>query len=380
MISFPQRIASLFFLLLLVAARPVPCPADTPTPAGEKKPFRVIYVEGGDYNYYTDCLHGLLTGLEAMGVIPALPDRQDARTMWNQASGLKPDKIHFLPDGFYSAGWDRELRHRNKEAILTRIRDKGDIDLILAMGTWAGVDMATDEHQVPIMALSTSDAFSAGIIKTPTESGRPHVYAVITPDWLPRQIFFFYKLFKFKRLGLTYDDSVEGRHEVGLEVLQRLAPVLGFDLVECSDRLDIPDLELSRDRLLACHNKLANKVDAMYITASGALLPQYIPTLIAPFMARNIPTFAQASPEGVREGILLDIAQTVPEEEGAFAAAALGQILQGVRPDRAQQMFAGKIMISLNMDTARAIGWKPPYSLLQSLDILYSKGQIKRVQ
>ncbi|MDL2207796.1 ABC transporter substrate-binding protein [Desulfovibrio sp. OttesenSCG-928-M16] len=345
-----------------------------------RPPLRVIYVEGGEYEYYTGSLHGIFAGLQSAGIIRTLPEStvEDTRLIWRQAAALSPEHIRFLPDGYYSAGWDPDQRRRNKEAILTRIREKGDVDLILAMGTWAGVDMATDEHQTPVVVLATSDAYSAGIIKKTTESGRPHVYAVVAPDWLPRQIVFFHKLFRFKRLGLTYDDSEDGRNAVGLNLLVHLSSILDFELVSCADKFDIPDLEASYTRLLACHEKLAKETDAMYVTASSALLPQYIPSLVAPFAERGIPTFAQSTPEGVREGILLDIAQSAPESEGRFVAAAIVQILQGVRPDQAQHLFEGDITISLNMDTARKIGWAPPFSLLQALDTLYMDQQARR--
>lgn len=342
-----------------------------PAAAGSPAPLRVIYLEGGDYDNYTETLYGLFAGLARLGVIPRTPDRADAPAMWRQAAAMPSGVIRFQEDGFHSAGWDPEMRRLHKEAILRRIREKGDVDLILALGTWAGVDMATDDHQTPVMVLSTSDAYAAGIIKTPTASGRAHVYAVIAPDWLPRQIFFYHRLFHFKRLGVTYDDSADGRNAVGLHMLHRLSGLLDFILVECADKLDIPDQKESCRRLLACHETLAASVDGMYITAGNALLPENIPGLTAPFTRRGIPTFAQSAPGGVARGILLDISQSIPESEGRFAASALVQIMNGVQPDQAAHLFEGDITISLNLSTARAIGWKPPFSLLQALDAVY---------
>ncbi|MDR2113451.1 MAG: ABC transporter substrate-binding protein [Candidatus Accumulibacter sp.] len=342
-------------------------------------PVRVIYLEGGEYTNYERVLYGFLGALHRNGLLAELPALGKSQDMWSAISRLPPGRLQFLSDGYYSSEWDDGRRETNKAAIFKRLRDKGDVDLILALGTWAGVDMVTNSvtdsvtnsFDTPVMVLSVTDAYSAGIVKTPLESGRDHVYVSMDPNWLYRQLVFFHDLFRFKRLGVTYDDSREGRNAVGLRSIERAAALMGFEIVACSGQLDLADLDEAYRRLLDCHRELAGKVDAMYITASSAVTADTVAALVEPFNRRKIPTFGQDAKAGVEKGILLDIARNDPEEEGGFAAEALLEMLRGTPPGKARHLFDGMIYVSLNMDTADRIGWRPPFELLQFVDVLY---------
>jgi ABC-type uncharacterized transport system substrate-binding protein len=338
---------------------------------GADKPLRIVYLEGGEHTNYEGALYGFLATLHRQGLIPALPARGNTREMWRFVARLPPGRLEFVRDGYYSSDWNQSLRAGNKAAIFRRLAQGKDVGLILAMGTWAGVDMVTDEFRTPVMVLCTTDAYSSGLVKTPLESGRRHVYVVMDPDWLPRQLIFFHNLFRFKRLGIAYDDSRAGRNAVGLHAVERIAPLLGFEIVPCSGRLDLADMKEAYRRLLDCHEKLAGQVDAMYMTSSSGVKPETIAALVEPFNRRKIPTFSQDAEDGVKNGILLDIARDDPEEIGAFAADAMLEILAGTPPGEARHLFESMIDISLNMDTARKIGWHPPFELLRAIDVLY---------
>lgn len=55
--------------------------------------------------------------------------------------------MEFIPDGYYSAGnFDRDLRPKVKAELIGRLASKREDDLVIAMGTWAGQDLATDQH------------------------------------------------------------------------------------------------------------------------------------------------------------------------------------------------------------------------------------------
>jgi ABC-type uncharacterized transport system substrate-binding protein len=364
--DFRSSLKKLFFILCASLFLPL-----ASAESSADKPLRILYLEGGEYINYERVLYGFLSALHSQGLISALPARGNTREMWRFVARLPPGRLEFVRDGYYSDDWNQTLRARNKAAIFSRLAQEKDVDLILAMGTWAGVDMVTDEFHTPVMVLNTTDAYSSGLVKTPLESGRRHVYVAMDPNWLPRQLVFFHDLFRFKRLGITYDDSQAGRNAVGLHTIERIAPLLGFEIVPCSGQLDLADMEEAYRRLLDCHEKLAGQVDAMYITSSSAVKPETIAALVEPFNRRQIPTFGQDAEGGVKNGILLDIARNDPEEEGAFAADALREILAGTPPGQARHLFESMINISLNMDTARKIGWHPPFELLRSIDVLY---------
>ncbi len=91
------------------------------------------------------------------------------------------------------------------------MKNKKDIDLLLAFGTWAGQDFANHQHVTPTMVISASNAVKAGVIKSVEDSGYDHVHAWIDPKKSERQVRLFHDIIKFKRLGLAYEDDLDGR-------------------------------------------------------------------------------------------------------------------------------------------------------------------------
>ncbi|NJL60479.1 MAG: hypothetical protein HC887_13395 [Desulfobacteraceae bacterium] len=53
--------------------------------------------------------------------------------------------------------------------------------MMLALGTWAGQDLANNEHSVPTLVLSVSDAIASKIARSVSNSGYDHVHAVLIP-------------------------------------------------------------------------------------------------------------------------------------------------------------------------------------------------------
>jgi len=155
------------------------------------------YVEGGPYTDYQQIFAGTVRGLAKLGLIengdvPVPENSESTREMWawlcaNAGGG----RMEFLPDGYYSANWDEKLRVSNKADIMRRIHERGDVDIILAFGTWAGQDMATDEHSVPTFSMSVTDAVDAGIVASAEDSGLDHVHAQVEPGRYERQVAIF---------------------------------------------------------------------------------------------------------------------------------------------------------------------------------------------
>ena len=73
---------------------------------------------------------------------------EQTEDLWKWLSTqAQSDFIEFVADAHYSANWDDQLRKKTVEHIITRINGEKDIDLLIAMGTWAGKDFANDMHQ-----------------------------------------------------------------------------------------------------------------------------------------------------------------------------------------------------------------------------------------
>ena len=343
------------------------------------KKWRVIYVEGGPYTDYQQILRTTAQGLAQLGAIqkgdvPIPKETHDTRPMWEwlcrNAGG---DRLEFLEDGYYSANWSEEIRVKNKAAILERIRTRRDVDMILAFGTRAGLDMATDEHQVPVMSISVTDAVKAGIVNSIDDSGRDHVHALLDPGRYQRQIVIFHNVFHFKRLGVPYEDTPEGRSACAFEEIERTARQIGVTIVPCATQFRIPDKETSFRNLQKCLEKLSISSDAIYMTISPAMQRNRMKELLAPLIEADIPSFSQSGSEETRLGVLMSLAQNDFSHEGMASAQAICKVMDGVRPRDIPQRFTGPLGMAINLKMAMLIGWDPPLEVLAAVDQFYQE-------
>lgn len=344
------------------------------------KVWRVIYVEGGPFSDYQRIFQGLALGLEERGLIdnghvPLPADSEEALGMWQWLVSHAGGKhIVFLPDGFYSAGWDKQQRERIRQDVLQRIRERKDVDMILAFGTWAGQDFSAQDLPVPVIVSSVTNAVDSGIIPSVSDSGRDNLVAPIEPDRFKRQVLLFHDIFAFKTLGIAYEDTPAGRGSIALNEIEDAAGELGVTLVRCTDTFDIQDTNLASDRLLACHKKLAEQgVEAVYLTYNVGLQADAMRRVLQPLADARIPTFSQLGSPDVVHGALLSVAQSSITEEGRFSAGLVDAILKGARPRDLSPVFESPVSMALNLFMATLIGWNPPLEVLAAVDEFYQE-------
>lgn len=373
--AFSVRIVLLFLLAWSCAFAAVA----QARPAGDKA-WRVIYVEGGPFSDYQRIFQGLALGLEERGLIenghvPLPSDSEEAQGMWQWlVSHAGGERIVFLPDGFYSAGWDKQQRERIRQDVLQRIRERKDVDMILAFGTWAGQDFSAQDLPVPVIVSSVTNAVDSGIIPSVSDSGRDNLVAPIEPDRFKRQVLLFHDIFAFKTLGIAYEDTPAGRGSIALNEIEDAAGELGVTLVRCTDTFDIQDANLASDRLLACHKKLAEQgVEAVYLTYNVGLQADAMRRVLQPLADARIPTFSQLGSPDVVHGALLSVAQSSITEEGRFSAGLVDAILKGARPRDLSPVFESPVSMALNLFMATLIGWNPPLEVLAAVDEFYQE-------
>ena len=199
----------------------------------------------GISNNYFPYLVATVKGLIDLGWIekqdiPASKDK-DTKEFWDWlAKNVKSDYIEFIADAYYSANWNSAVREDLTKNIIDRLNTKKDIDLIIAMGTWAGKDLANNKHTTPIMVMSSTDPVRAGIIASNEDSGYDHVFARVDPGRWERQIQIFHKVIGFKKLGIAYENSHLGRSYAAIDLIEKIAKEKGFDIVRCFTKDDIP--------------------------------------------------------------------------------------------------------------------------------------------
>ncbi|MBR4424295.1 MAG: ABC transporter substrate-binding protein [Mailhella sp.] len=369
-----RLLLSLFLLLSLAFSA-----ADAPGEDGGKT-WRVLYVEGGPYGNYQQTLAWTARGLERLGLIGngqvEIPkDTEDAKEMWQWLADNARGKVRFLRDGFYTAQWDADARSIIKNVIKERVRERGDVDMIIAMGTWSGLDMAEEDLGIPVFSMSVTDAVSAGIVLSPGDSGKDNVHAQLEPGRFRRQITLFHEIFRFKKLGVPFEDTPEGRNTAAMDEIEKTAAELGIELVKRSAPLDLPEEEKAFANLKRCVDELARESDAIYLTYTSTPMRR-IPGLMAPVIAAGLPSFAQAGPQPVEYGVLMSLSQASFEDIGMFEAESIAAVMNGKKPREVSQIFEPELGLTINLRTAMSIGWNPPLEILAAVDNIYHQKPI----
>ncbi|MBB3264656.1 ABC-type uncharacterized transport system substrate-binding protein [Azospirillum sp. OGB3] len=353
---------------LLAAPRPLPSARDVP------RRWRVGYAESMPYGNYAATLAAILGELERMGWTGALtgmpyrPGQTDTAALWSWlATHAGSPVLDFVADAHAT-----NLTPDGTAALVSRLRDPGDIDLMIVMGTVAGVALATDAHRVPVLTFSCTNPVAAGIVASEADTGRDHVWAHLDPRRFQRQLAIFHRTFRFQRLGIAYDDSPTGRAIASLPDIEASAERLGFALVRRHVRAPIDHLDQYRYEvdLTAAWDGLSREADAVYITYGRWPLDRFS-SLVRPFLKRRIPTFSQLGPEEVERGALMSIARADMAGIGHFGAATIARVMAGEPLRHLPQVYFDTPSIAWNAATAAAIGYRIPFPALLAADSLH---------
>jgi ABC-type uncharacterized transport system substrate-binding protein len=381
-----KRVYSLLVMIVFVsgflfsnsyAAEKGKFPVSPKTNNGKK--WRIGYLEGGPYENYPDNLRALVTALADLGwakkiEFPPYADATDTKNLWAWISlNLKSDYIDFVPDAYWSDNWDKDkLRPANKKAVIERLNAKKDIDLMLAMGTWAGQDLANNEHSVPTIVMSTSNPIASKISKSVDDSGYDHLNARVDPTRYERQIRIFYDIFRFKNLGVVLEkDTVEGRTYAAIDDIEKAAGELGFNIITCNAPFSAVPQDESRAAVMKCHEELSQNADAVYITVHRGVTLPYLSQLMEPFLSRKIPTFSQRGTDEVKYGALLSIARAGFKYVARFHAETIAKIFNGAKPRDLEQLFEDPPRIAINLKSAQTIGYDPAIDVLGFSDEVF---------
>lgn len=340
--------------------------------------WRLGYVESGEYSEYPRTLDAIVEGLQRLGWLGLsedMPAGMTGREMWSWLSrNVRSNHLEFVEDAWWQPGnFDAEQRVPMREAIMRRLNDKKDIDLIIAMGTWAGQDMRALGPPVPTIVGSASDPIAARISDSAADSGRDNLHARVEPERFQRQVRLFHGIVPFKKLGIVYEDSDAGRSYAAVDAVEQVAGELGFAVEHCHARSSSISTEAAIENALNCYRQLSNKVDAFYVTLHRGITSASIKDLAHILEKAKIPSFSMAGSQEVEQGILLSLARADVSYVGLFHAETIARILNGAKPRQLSQLWVDPPKIALNLGTARIIGFDPPVDILLAADEVYEK-------
>jgi len=242
---------------------------------------------------------------------------------------------------------------------------------MLAFGTWAGKDLANNRHSTPTLVISASDAVGVGIIKSVEDSGFDHIHAHVDPSLYERQLLIFNDVINFKKLGVAYENTVNGRSYAAIDTINKIAKKKRFDVVSCFTQSDIADKDTAEASVLKCMEKLCCQVDALYITQQGGVNFNTIPHIVEIANKYRIPTFSQAGSQEVQAGLFMSLSTSGFKYVGQFHASVIAKVFNGAKPRQLDQVFEAPPKVAINLKTAQQIGFDPPMLLLGATDEIY---------
>jgi len=357
-----------------VAAAPFPT---SPVAPDHRERWRIGYVESGDYVEYPLTLGEVIDGLEMLGWLrysSPRPEGLDGPSLWRWLAGnTESEWLEFVEDAYWRPGnFEADKRAPMRQQIAERVHGRNDLDLIIAMGTWAGQDMRRLGPPIPTIIGSVSDALASGISDSQFDSGRTHLHARIEPERYQRQLRLFHEIVGFDSLGLVYENSEAGRTYAAVEAAEQVARELGFKIEHCHAPTENISLEAATKNAVDCYADLARRhVGAVYVTSHRGVTPQSIVEIADTLIQGKIPSFSMAGSSEVEKGILMSIAQADLSHVGLFHAETIARVFNGAKPRELSQLWVDPPKIALNLSTARKIGFDPPVDILLAADEVY---------
>lgn len=369
-------------LFFIVSALPCFLMAEDKIPGpclNHGKKWRIGYYEGGPWLDYQESLRVTVKGLMDLGWIEKMPfpdpprsDRPSSQILWNWlSSSIRSQYIEFVPEAFWSADWNEEKRAYVKEDCIRHLQN-GFVDLILAMGTWAGKDLANSRHSVPTVVMSTTDAVQSGIIKSAEDSGLDHLHARCDPTRHYRQIRLFHDIFQFKTIGVVYNENdPDGRVLSHLDKLVKIGEERGFTVVPCSAPNSLQSLQTALQEYRMCVGRLAPQVDVFYLSDMRGTEPDFLWETIQPLIQYKVPTWSARGSKLVERGALISVARENFEFLAPFYSSVIARIFNGEKPRDIPQIVKEQMRLAINLKTAELIGYSVPQNVLKVANILY---------
>ncbi|HAO21199.1 MAG TPA: hypothetical protein DCQ37_12425 [Desulfobacteraceae bacterium] len=344
-----DRKTDIIFIIMLMIFFAIFMPISTD--AKDKKIYRIAYLEPAPYWIFSHEMEAIKKSLAEMG--------------WK-------DKIEFPADAYFSPGREEDkkpLWSKRAEELMAR----KDIDLIITAGTDATATiLKANKGQIPIVAISVSDPVKSKFVLNEKDSGVDNFTVRIVPNQFKRMFEIFHDVVGFKKLGLVYWDTENGKRYTNLDDAHLVAKERGFEVIEYKK---VSESGTAADCLKGLQELASQKIDAFFIPSLNCFdWKNSDVKMILDYLAeKKIPTFARNGTRDVKAGGLMGFSSIDFSGRGKFIADKIVRIFQGEKP-RSLPMIDNAIpKISINLYVAKKIGFNPPFDILAASDELFQE-------
>lgn len=265
-------------------------------------------------------------------------------------------------DGLAQAGCAPTLVKHHADQNLARLHEvikdleQNAPNLIYVFGTTASREVLARITDIPVVFNIVTRPVESGIIADWKSSGN-NATGVSSMVPILHQLKTLRKVIRFKRLGIIYNPR-EQNSIIQRDIVKTLEPVLGFIMVDLAvtETRVVPDMLESLDPL----------TDAVYLP-SDSMVKSLGRTIMERVNRAGLPSLAALEAMVTDDGALMGL---VPDyyQLGRIAAFKAVKVLQGTPPSEIPSSTLDHFAISVNMRTAKTIGFNIPTSILVMAD------------
>lgn len=334
---------------------------------GEK--FKLAYVDIDPYNETFRMLYYLIESLKDDGwvtydTLPFDPETDsDSLALMNWlADNAQSDYMEFDKTAHYytTVQTEQEIYDSLKQHIEV---DK-DIDAILTMGTSPSQMVENFGFDIPVLMYAVSDPVGSGLVTSSEDSGSENYWAHIDSSAYSRQMQYYYDTFGFKKIGCVYGDETV----CAMPDYRESAQTNGFEIAEYQlIRENFEDESEYYVELRSIYSKMVqyDKVDAYILCTDVIPSAETAAELMQVFFDADIPVVVQVGSVYVKSGAALMIVDPRDAEGTApFAANIIGSVFNGSKPRDLEQEYASSPFLTLNLNVADEIEFKPSFEML----------------
>jgi len=274
--------------------------------------------------------------------------------------------VQFPDDKIIIADWTQT----GVKAAIDQLFADRSVDLILAMGVLASGEVSwRGDLPKPVIAPFVIDAELQGLPSKNGASGVKNLNYLSLPARVPTDIKAFREIVAFDTITILINN----------EVWQSM-PQLGSRTQSSLEEMGIEPVLLPVERTIdSALNALTPDVEAVYVAPLLHLLPGEFDRLVVELKKRRIASFSLLGRNEVVRGLMATVSPDFFPKIARRVALNLQRILLGEEPGTIPTAFAIGERLIINMETARAIGVSPPFTVLTEAEQIGSREvEIKR--
>jgi len=285
-------------------------------------------------------------------------------------------EIARLMKGEYAASFP-ESKCVNADGTLAGVRRAVDrlladpeVDFVVALGVLASMD-ASSRGPLPKPAIApfVVDGSVLGFAQKDGASGIENLVYLTSPAPFRRDLEAFRDLVPFRKLAI-----------LGSSILLGAVPELRENCLRVAQELGIAaSIVLVGDSMERALDELPPGTDAVYVSPLIGYTDEDIGRLASMLIERKLPSFSLLGRREVERGLLATITPDTDFERLARRTALyIQRILMGERPEKLPVSFSKGEQLTINMATARAIGFSPTWGVLTEAVLIHEDGKSGR--